>query len=212
MPVSYLWLIYYTFIINCYKLYILMYVISLIEDEFNESLDSIQFVFFFFCVVFFKHDEVQLPLLKHGDFIGTLTEPTTCDNLPQFNPMACVMVHCTTPKMRTSLLVTNSTDSPSRDSNPTHCISGSTPAIGLFRNNNSRLPGHVMAPTFTEDMLETLSMSWCASYDLFFFFFFIFGSMTLWTLVQTASFFSDLMYSDLWPPSPIVAAVCGSLR
>lgn len=44
--------------------------------------------------------------------------------------------------------------------NSTHCIFGSTPASGLFRNN-SRLPGHVMAPAFTEEaVLKTFWKAW----------------------------------------------------
>lgn len=59
--------------------------------------------------------------------------------------------------MRIPLLVTNSsTDKLSRDYNSKHCIPGSNPASGPFRNK-SKLPGHVMAPTFTEEAaLKTL--------------------------------------------------------
>lgn len=59
--------------------------------------------------------------------------------------------------MRIPLLATNgSTDKLSRNYNSKHCISGSNPAFGPFRNK-SKLPGHVMAPTFTEEAaLKTL--------------------------------------------------------
>lgn len=88
-----------------------MYVIWLIKDELNQSLDCVADAVFF--ILFFPKrqsgdDEIQLQVWKHVAMDGALTKPTTLYNL------VFLMFHCITHKMRMSVLVTNSTDKPSR--------------------------------------------------------------------------------------------------